>query len=161
MLFAMGAVRAERWLASLPRWGRRTIEAVYFAAFALVSAYVCAVILPLASSGPLKQFALERNGDLREEIGWDELVRTVAQIRDSLPADEQAHLGITTANYGEYGAIEILGRAYGLPEPDRHNQLRMVARLSLAAAHDIDRSRPERGASQRHLHRLPPGRAQR
>jgi len=117
MLFAMGAVRAERWLASLPRWGRRIIEAVYFAAFALVSAYVCAVILPLASSGPLKHFALERNGDLREEIGWDDLVRTVAGIRDSLPAEQQAHLGITTANYGEYGAIEILGRAYGLPEP--------------------------------------------
>ena len=36
---------------------------------------------------------------------------------DALPAEQQAHLGITTANYGEYGAIEILGRAYGLPEP--------------------------------------------
>jgi hypothetical protein len=117
MLLAMGAARAERWLNSLPRWGRRTVETVYFAAFALVSAYLCAIILPLASSGPLKQFALERNGDLREEFGWNELVRTVAGIRDSLPPDQQAHLGITTANYGEYGAIEILGRAYGLPEP--------------------------------------------
>ena len=43
--------------------------------------------------------------------------RTVAQIRDSLPPDQQAHLGITTGNYGEYGAIEILGAAYGLPQP--------------------------------------------
>jgi hypothetical protein len=41
----------------------------------------------------------------------------VAQIRDSLPPEQQAHLGITTGNYGEYGAIDILGRAYGLPEP--------------------------------------------
>ena len=117
MLLAMGAAMAGRWLSSLPRWGRRTVETVYFAAFALMSAYVCAVILPLASSGPLRQFALAHNGDLREEIGWDELVRTVAGIRDSLPAEQQAHLGITTANYGEYGAIEILGGAYGLPEP--------------------------------------------
>jgi hypothetical protein len=117
MLLAMGAARAERWLDSLPRWGRRTVETVYFAAFALVSAYVCAIILPLASSGPLKHFALEHNGDLREEFGWNELARTVAGIRDSLPADEQAHLGITTGNYGEYGAVEILGRAYGLPNP--------------------------------------------
>ena len=117
MLFAMGAVRAERWLASLPRWGRRTVETVYFAAFAFVSVYVCAVVLPMASSGPLKQFALERNGDLREEFGWNELVRTVAGIRDSLAAGERAHLGITTGNYGEYGAIDILGRAYGLPNP--------------------------------------------
>jgi len=117
MLIAMGAMLAENWLNSLPSWGRRTIETVYFAAFAFVSAYICAVIIPLASHGPLRNFALSHNGDLREEIGWNELVRTVAQIRDSLPPGQQAHLGITTANYGEYGAIEILGRAYGLPEP--------------------------------------------
>jgi len=117
MLLAMGAVLAERWLASLPRWMSRSIQAVYFTAFAAVSAYVCAQLIPLVSRGPLRDFALAHNTDLREEIGWDELVRTVAQIRDSLPADQRAHLGITTANYGEYGAIEILGRAYGLPQP--------------------------------------------
>ncbi|MGA3133675.1 MAG: glycosyltransferase family 39 protein [Terracidiphilus sp.] len=115
MLFAMGAVMAERSLTSLPRWSRRTIETVYFAAFASLSAYACAVVLPFASSGPLKDFALAHNGDLREELGWDELVRTVAQIRDSLPPYQQAHLGIAVGNYGEAGAIEILGPAYHLP----------------------------------------------
>ncbi len=117
MLMAMGAVMSVRWLQSLPAIGRRVISGLYIAAFAFVSAYVCAIILPLASSGPLKQFALKNNGDLREEFGWNELVKTVADIRDSLPPDQQAHLGITTANYGEYGAIEILGRAYALPMP--------------------------------------------
>jgi hypothetical protein len=117
MLIAMGAVLAERWLGTIPRWGRRVVETVYFAAFAFVSAYVCAILLPLATSGPLKNFALSNSYDLREEIGWNDLVRTVAQIRDSLPPDEQAHLGITVGNYGEYGTIDVLGRAYGLPEP--------------------------------------------
>jgi len=117
MLIAMGAAMAERWTASLHRSWRWTVESVYFAAFAFVSAYVCAVVLPLASSGPLREFALQHNGDLREEIGWNQLVQTVAGIRDSLPPDQQAHLGITTGNYGEYGAVDILGRAYGLPEP--------------------------------------------
>lgn len=117
MLFAMGAVIVARWLSFLPRWGGLSIKTIYFAAFAAVSAYVCAVIVPLKASGPLRDFALSHNGDLREEIGWDELVRTVAQIRDSLPPEQQAHLGITTGNYGEYGAIDILGRAYGLPTP--------------------------------------------
>ena len=117
MLLAMGAVMAEWWVKSLPKPARRTIEAVYFAAFAFISGYVCAVVLPIASGGPLKKFALAHNGDLREEFGWNELVRTVAKIRDSLPPEQQAHLGITTGNYGEYGAIEILGRAYGLPTP--------------------------------------------
>ena len=117
MLLAMGAVASERWLASLPRLGRRSIEAVFFTGLAVCGAYICAVVVPLASSGPLRDFALRNNGDLREEIGWEELVRCVAQIRDSLPPDQQAHLGITTGNYGEYGAIEILGPAYGLPSP--------------------------------------------
>ncbi len=117
MLLAMGAVIAERALGFLPGGRRSAIAIVYFAAFAVTSAYICAVVLPLASNGPLKQFALEHNGDLREEIGWDELVGTVAQIRDSLTPGQRASLGITTANYGEYGAIEILGPAYGLPAP--------------------------------------------
>jgi hypothetical protein len=117
MLLAMGAATCERWLASLPAWGRRTIESVFFAGLAVFGAFIIAGWVPLASSGPLRTFALNHSGDLREEIGWDELVRTVAQIRDTLSPDQQAHLGITTGNYGEYGAIDILGRAYGLPEP--------------------------------------------
>jgi hypothetical protein len=117
MLLAMGAVTCEGWLAALPAWGRRTIESVFFAGLAAYGSFIIAGWVPLAASGPLRAFALQHSGDLREEIGWDELVRTVAQIRDSLPPDQQAHLGITTGNYGEYGAIDILGRAYGLPEP--------------------------------------------
>ncbi len=117
MLLAMGAVRGELWGARLPRWGRRTTTAVFFSGLALIGAYVIAIIIPLATSGPLRDFALKRNGDLREEFGWNEMVRTVAQIRDSLPPDQQAHLAIATGNYGEYGAIEILGAAYGLPQP--------------------------------------------
>jgi hypothetical protein len=121
MLLAMGAVGGEHWLASLPKLPRRTVEAVFFTCFSLLSAYICVRVLPLASSGPLRDFALKNNTDLREEIGWDELVKTVAAIRDSLPpglqSGQQANLGITVANYGEYGAIEILGPAYHLPQP--------------------------------------------
>ncbi len=117
MLMAMGAAVAERWVGSLPRWSRRTIEAVFFSGLAVIGAYVIAIVVPLASSGPLRDFALKHNGDLREEIGWDQMVKTVANIRDSLPPEQQAHLGIATGNYGEYGAIDILGPAYGLPVP--------------------------------------------
>ena len=38
-------------------------------------------------------------------------------IRDSLPLEQQASLGITVGNYGEQGAIEMLGPAYHLPPP--------------------------------------------
>ena len=117
MLLAMGSTVAEHWLERLPALVRRILPTVYFAGVAVCGAILIAYRVPVASSGPLREFALKNNGDLREEIGWNELVRTVAAIRDSLPPDQQAHLGITTGNYGEYGAIEILGPQYGLPTP--------------------------------------------
>jgi 4-amino-4-deoxy-L-arabinose transferase-like glycosyltransferase len=117
MLIAMGAVVGARWLDALPRWGRRTVEICFFPGIAISGACACALVLPLASGGPLREFALAHNGDLREEIGWPEMVRTVAAIRDTLPADEQAHLGVVVGNYGEAGAIEMFGAAYQLPPP--------------------------------------------
>jgi hypothetical protein len=117
MLLAMGAVTCERWLARIPRWSQLAIEAVFFAGLFVVGSYYFAGWVPLASSGPLRQFALNHSGDLREEIGWDELVKTVAGIRDSLPPGQQASMGVVVANYGEQGAIELLGPAYHLPPP--------------------------------------------
>lgn len=117
MLLAMGAAKAESWVATLKTVWRRTVEIAYFTGLTACGLYVCAVILPLAAHGPIRDFALSQNGDLREEIGWDELVRSVAGIRDSLPPEQRAHAGILTGNYGEQGAIEILGTPYELPPP--------------------------------------------
>ena len=117
MLMAMGAVVGERWVQSLRRpWGR-VVEGAFFTGVAAWGLFVYALIVPLASSGPLRQFALKNNGDLREELGWNELVQQVASIRDSLPAEQRASVGVFTANYGEQGAVEILGPKYGLPMP--------------------------------------------
>jgi Dolichyl-phosphate-mannose-protein mannosyltransferase len=117
MLMAMGASMAERWLVTLPHAWSRTLKTVFFTGLALCGAYMCAVILPLASAGRLRDFALENNDDLREEFGWNELVRTVASIRDALPPEQQKQIGILVGNYGEQGAIEILGTRYNLPAP--------------------------------------------
>ena len=117
MLLAMGATVGERWVASLPKLGRRSVEIVFFTGLAVCGAYLFALILPLQSSGPLRNFALEHNGDLREEFGWNELVSTVAGIRDSLTPEQQASMGVIVGNYGEQGAIEMFGPAYHLPPP--------------------------------------------
>lgn len=117
MLMAMGAAAAENWVMALSRGWRTTVEAVFFTGLAACGLYICALILPIASSGKLRDFALANNGDLREEIGWSELVKTVAGIRDSLPADQRASLGVLVGNYGEQGAVEILGQEYHLPAP--------------------------------------------
>ncbi len=117
MLFAMGAVSGERWVGRLNRRWRLTVEGVFFTGLAAWGLLAYAILVPIASSGPLRQFALNNNGDLREEIGWDELVKTVAGIRDSLPAAQQQGVGVLAGNYGEQGAIEMLGPRYHLPAP--------------------------------------------
>ena len=117
MLMAMGAVVGERWVRSLSPMPRRAVTAVFLTGVVAYGLVLSAVLVPWATSGRLMKFALENNGDLREEIGWEDLVRTVAEIRDSLPPDQQQHVGIVVRNYGEQGAIEILGPAYHLPLP--------------------------------------------
>ncbi|HXS75465.1 MAG TPA: glycosyltransferase family 39 protein [Terracidiphilus sp.] len=117
MMIAMGAVVAEGWLGTRAAWLRRTLESVYFFGLFAAGALVAAILVPIAASGPLRDFAFKNNGDLREEIGWDDLVRTVAMVRNSLPAEQQSSYGILVGNYGEAGAIENLGAAYHLKPP--------------------------------------------
>ena len=117
MLIAMGAVAGGEWVSRLSRVWQRVIKTVFFAGIAGAGAYSCALVLPLATHGPLMEFALRNNDALREEFGWKELVATVAQIRDSIPVESRSNVGVLVGNYGEQGAIEILGPAYGLPMP--------------------------------------------
>jgi len=117
MLLAMGAVAGEHWVESLSRGWRRAITGVFFTGVIACGLVFGAVLIPVATQGPLKDFALKNNGDLREEIGWDDLVKAVAGVRDSLPAEQQASLGVVVGNYGEGGAIAVLGPPYHLPPP--------------------------------------------
>ena len=116
-LLAMGAVAGERWVSTLRRRARIAVEAVFFTGLVGMGAYICALLIPFAQAGPLRDFALKNNGDLREEFGWEELVTTVAAIRDSLPPGQQADAAVIVANYGEQGAIEMFGPAYHLRPP--------------------------------------------
>lgn len=117
MLLAMGAVVGERWLGGLGRRRRIAIGAVAIAGIAGVGGYVSSILIPLARGGDLRAFALKNNGDLREEFGWQELVQNVAAIRDGLTAEQRGSFGVLVGNYGEAGAVELLGPAYELPAP--------------------------------------------
>jgi 4-amino-4-deoxy-L-arabinose transferase-like glycosyltransferase len=116
MLYAAGAAWGERWLATLRHPWANTVRVLAGAALVFDAAFMGAITLPIA---PIQsrwwKLANSMNGDLSEEIGWPELVQTVAQIRDTLPAEERAHLGILGTNYGEAGAINLYGPKYGLP----------------------------------------------
>jgi hypothetical protein len=116
MLFAGGSVLWGRWIASMSPVWLRVVRGVTFTAFAAGGVSMGAIILPINPVISADNFALRNNGDLREEIGWTDLVASVAQIRDSLSPDERAHMAILTGNYGETGAIDLYGPAYGLPQ---------------------------------------------
>jgi hypothetical protein len=117
MLIAMGAVMGERWLASTSKAVRWAVVVPFFVLLFACGAYISVIVIPWSSAGSLHNLSLEKNGDLREETGWDDLVKAVAGVRDSLPPEQRANVGVVVGNYGEQGAIEILGPAYQLPSP--------------------------------------------
>jgi hypothetical protein len=58
--------------------------------------------------GRLPQFYADMNG-------WDSIVASLEAAWRTLPADEQARALFFGTNYGEAGAVDVLGRARGLP----------------------------------------------
>lgn len=124
MLLAAGGVFFERFLLRpLPR-------AAVLTAVTAVGAALVPMTLPVLSEERFIAYqgllGLEpprterhRMGALpqhyADEHGWRELAAAVAEVYRRLPAEEQERTLIYAQNYGEAGAIDWLGRAYGLP----------------------------------------------
>jgi hypothetical protein len=116
MLYAAGSVWGEQWLRTLRRSWAVPARILVWTALAADVFMVIALALPTAPINSAWWKVSSRiQGDFREELGWPELVETVAQIRDTLPLEERAHLGVLAGNYGEAGAINLYGDKYGLP----------------------------------------------
>ena len=117
MLIAAGVVAWERWLATLPVRIARFALGATWAALAIGGVLFSLVMLPIApiNSG-LWRLTSQVHDNFVEEIGWPELVETVAGIYAGLPVEERARTGILAGNYGEAGAINLYGSNYGLPE---------------------------------------------
>jgi hypothetical protein len=116
MLFAGGAVMAQQGLASLRPGIKRAVQGVLLALFAIGGVVFAPLVLPVAPvNSSLWKTVSDLNGELNEQIGWPELVETVAGIYNALPAEEKPQTGILTGNYGEAGAVNLYGPAYGLP----------------------------------------------
>ncbi len=116
MLYAGGAVFVDNLLGRIDRVWSLIANAVLTMAAIANFAVPSAFVLPLAPiNSRWWNAAVKINNDFVEEIGWPELVQTVAQIRDSLSEGDRARLGILTGNYGEAGAIDLYGLRYGLP----------------------------------------------
>ena len=124
-LFALGGAFHERWTAS-----RRAWRGIVLAAVGLLGLPFVPLALPIL---PVETFiryqaALgvqpsteerKRVGPLPQHyadmFGWKELVAEVAGACRLLTPDEQRRAVVFGQNYGEAGAVEVLGRKLGLP----------------------------------------------
>jgi hypothetical protein len=108
---ASGAILLDRWLVH----GHRRLRAIGFTAAAAISGalivYLTVPILPVATFATTS--LPSQVPDTAEQIGWPQLVHTVEGVIAALPAEERAHAVILTNNYGEAGALDLLGT--GLP----------------------------------------------
>jgi len=108
-LLAAGAVHIEGRLAA----GHVRLRRL-FAVTALSTALSLPLVLPILPANDIG-WTYKVNQALAEEVGWPELVRSVATVWHSLPPGQRANAVIFTADYGEAGAINELGRGSGVP----------------------------------------------
>ncbi|MER6122842.1 glycosyltransferase family 39 protein [Streptomyces sp. NPDC001795] len=104
-LHAVGSVPVARALAE-----RRHSRALFAVLLGLNLAASTAFALPVFSLGTQQSLHLaEANQGLSDEIGWP---RYVSQIAAAYRPDAI----VITGNYGEYGAVDRYGTAYGIPK---------------------------------------------
>jgi 4-amino-4-deoxy-L-arabinose transferase-like glycosyltransferase len=117
-LLAAGGVGWERWVAARTRSLAVAIQGVTWLLVALSVIGSCALFTPIAPiNSAIWNFTGNFQDLFKEEIGWTELVATVSRLYNALPSDERSGTGIIVGNYGEAGAIALLGSRYGLPQP--------------------------------------------
>ena len=116
MLYAAGSVWWEERLASMSTGRARGMWRLAWAVATAAAVFACILALPVApAESRWWKFSINASEDLREEIGWKEMVETVAKVRDSLPAGYRGRLAVLTVNHGEAGAIDLYGGEYDLP----------------------------------------------
>jgi hypothetical protein len=128
MLFAAGGVALERALRPARR--RVAIQTAVLAVLLAGGAALAPLALPILPVETYIRYArllgVAPSTDERKRIGalpqhfadmfgWESLVGALRDVHRALPPDERADAAIFVMNYGEAGAIDLLGRRHGLP----------------------------------------------
>jgi len=128
MLLATGAVVIESAI-SRPRltWLKPAIAVVLVATGAHIAPVVVPVLSPDAFLAYLKYLPFKlpvmEHSHARaalpqwyaDQFGWQEIVDETAVAWNRLAPEERSDCGIFAQDYGQAGAIDFLGRSYGLP----------------------------------------------
>jgi 4-amino-4-deoxy-L-arabinose transferase-like glycosyltransferase len=117
MLLAAGAVWAEGRLAALNLRSHTAALRTTWITLAVGGLITFSLVVPIAPiNSNWWRIADASNDSFNMEIGWPELAATIAKVRDSLAPAERATMGVLAGDEGEAGAVNLYGRAYGLPE---------------------------------------------
>src|SRR5262249_34115962 len=74
------------------------------------------IALPLLPERSLQgSIVMAINPDQGETVGWPRFAATVAGAWGRIPPGERAKTAIFASNYGEAGAVDLVGRSLGLP----------------------------------------------
>lgn len=113
VLFAAGAVQVELWLARRPRWNYAVAAALLLPVIPFIPDAM--PILPIGTyveykhKKPDAEGHYELTSDYADMFGWEEQVRLVDSVYATLTEAEKAQCVLWAENYGEAGAIKILG----------------------------------------------------
>ena len=128
MLLAAGAVAIE---AAIDRPRRTWMKPAIIGLLLVNGAFLAPLVVPILSPNrfiaymkylPFKPPVMEHSHAravlpqwYADQFGWEEIVAETAQAWDRLSPAERADCGIFAQDYGQAGAIDFLGRRYGLP----------------------------------------------
>jgi len=122
-LLAAGSVALEHWIQKRARsWLKPAIISLLLVtgvglaplSLPMLSIDKTEGLVRIITFGALKNI-YELTGDLRGMFGWKERVDAVAEVHSSLTPDEQKRTIIFASGYGNAGAVDLLGKARGLP----------------------------------------------
>lgn len=111
-LFAGGGLWFEERLAARRRTTIRPLA--LFVAGALAALPLTLPVLPVDTLAR-RPWEGKLNKDLSATVGWENAVRQVATVVDTLPPAERKDVVLLTGDYGMAGAIDLYGPRYGLP----------------------------------------------
>lgn len=121
VLFAAGAVKAEQLFTRRPVWNYAVAIILVIPVFFYLPKAI--PVLPIKNYiayqdlNPDASGHYTLNGDYADMFGWEEQVKAIDRTYRTLSPTEQSQCIILASNYGEAGAVAILGEKYGLPDP--------------------------------------------
>lgn len=117
MLIAAGVVVWEHRLDSLALARAKSSIRSTWAALTIGALIAGAIALPVAPINSLLwDITSEVHDTFTEQIGWHEMIETVAGIYANLPENEKSQTGIFAGENDEAAALNLYGPGYGLPK---------------------------------------------